>query len=161
MKKALGLVLLIIIISFGAYACIKATDNPGKPQTSNDTQANKDNARQDNGNFDLSTMPDQTRAAYAFAVENRDMLSKFYCICGCMSPMHEPRHNHLDQCFIKKVVKGRVIYDTHGSTCKACIDEALDVKIWTEKGHEFAQITKLYHQKYGKLQGAPAKWSFK
>lgn len=150
MKKVLLIAALIAVILVLGIAC-KTNTTENKHNTNNSVDHNQ----QQNANFNPENMPPQIKNAYKFAADNRDLLKNFYCVCGCMGPMHDPRHKNLAQCFVQEIkANGQIIYDPHGSTCKACLDENLDVSIWKEKGIKLEQMLKDYDAKYGQAPGA-------
>ncbi len=138
--------MLLIIAVLGISAC-----NKDAPVSSN--------RQEDTSSFDPLQAPDAVKSAYMFAKDNQELLRKFYCVCPCMKP--PTNHKSLKSCYIKDTdSNGNITYDSHGATCKACLDEAMDLNIWTEKGLEFKEIVKLYDEKYGNLNSSPKNWDY-
>jgi hypothetical protein len=95
----------------------------------------------------------QTAFAYAYALENPQILEKIPCYCGCYVPvaMHGGfEHKNNKNCFIKD--DGSWV--KHGSECDVCVYTALDVKNWLKEGMSIKQARDGIDSKYGR-SGAP------
>lgn len=95
----------------------------------------------------------QTALAYAYALENPQILEKIPCYCGCYIPvaMHGGfEHKNNKNCFIKD--DGSWV--KHGSECDVCVYIALDVKNWLNEGMSIKQVRDGIDSKYGS-SGAP------
>lgn len=91
------------------------------------------------------TMP-KIEEAYRFAVDNPEALNGVNCYCGCMHHLHDGRiHKRgLLDCYMKEDGS----FDRHASNCDMCINDALDVKKWTEEGVSKEEIKMRIDNRY-------------
>lgn len=78
--------------------------------------------------------------AYSYVLENRDLISKFPCYCGCRD---SEAHNDLAECF---VADGE--FQSHASTCAVCVAEVLDIKRFREISKSFDEIENYISKTY-------------
>jgi hypothetical protein len=88
----------------------------------------------------------RVKEAYMFAKENPLALTDVKCYCGCMEKPIEGRlHTRgIIDCFLEPDGS----FETHGSNCTRCIDEALLVKSLVSQGKTKDEIIKTIDDKY-------------
>lgn len=95
----------------------------------------------------VSSAPQRTQAAYAFALARPDVVQWLPCYCGCGAMGHT---SNLD-CFIKPSEGAAVVYEEHGSYCDVCVETALMGQDMLAKGATLIQMRAAVDASFGDL----------
>jgi uncharacterized protein with PCYCGC motif len=78
----------------------------------------------------------EIRAAYDYALANRDTLQWMPCYCGCASPGHgrNGHKNNYDCYVLESMADGSVTLDLHATTCYTCVGITNDVASMVRSG---------------------------
>lgn len=102
-------------------------------------------AREDNPQFPAFVYRSEASLqAYQFATAMPELLAQVPCFCGCGQ---DPAYTSLRDCFIRP--EGG--FDSHGSNCQTCIDEAKDIAQWQKEGKRPLEIREAIEAKYSRL----------
>jgi len=88
----------------------------------------------------------RVQEAYLFATNFSEQLDGVNCFCGCMQHLHDGRiHKRgLLDCFMKE----NGDYEQHASNCDMCINDALEVKKYSQQGLSKDEIKEKIYSKY-------------
>jgi hypothetical protein len=95
----------------------------------------------------VSSAPQRTQAAYAFALARPDVVQWLPCYCGCGAMGHT---SNLD-CFIKPTEGAPVVFEEHGSYCDVCVETALMAQGMLAKGGTLIQMRAAVDASFGDL----------
>lgn len=151
MKKVFVGLLLLIAISLLANAVLGIMYATSR--TRNNKLITKIRSQKNQVNFAASGRQ-KIIQSYIFAQENQGPLKTVDCYCGCQNPKYGIGHKNLANCFVKKIIDGRIIYDDHGQYCSICMNETMDVKRWLETDKHYSQLKILIDKKYKNSQRA-------
>ena len=82
--------------------------------------------------------------AYAYALENGELLEQLICYCGCYYPVEQPLHENNKECFWTETGAK----DTHAENCVTCVYIALSAKALNEAGWTPQQIRDYIDSQY-------------
>jgi hypothetical protein len=89
----------------------------------------------------------QTLEGYRIATRIPKVLEAIPCYCGCGKLAN---HRYLKDCFLN----GDGSFDSHGSGCNLCDNEAIDVQKWLDTGMALPEIRRRIDEKYSQF-GTP------
>jgi hypothetical protein len=94
----------------------------------------------------LSSQPKQVQKIYKIAAQNHDLLSNIPCYCGCAESVG---HTSNKSCFIREEKdSGKVIWDSHATTCVNCMEIALESASMKQNGSSALEIRNYIDNKY-------------
>lgn len=120
--KNLIVVLVLGVLGFGVFAIV-SNKVSGLDKLPEEAQRNE-----------------MVKEAYLFARDNKELLEKIPCFCGCVNMGH--RHNR--DCYIDDNNE----YVEHGALCGGCLEVTLDVKKLLEEGKNDREIREFIDEKY-------------
>ncbi len=94
----------------------------------------------------LNEFQPQIQAVYANVPEHHDLLQYIPCYCGCGESVN---HKSNLECFIHEMKPdGTMVWDSHGTTCNACLAIATESMSMHNDGKSYKEIRDTIDQKY-------------
>lgn len=101
----------------------------------------------------LKDKPDDMQIIYQAAAQNRDLLEKMPCYCGCGDSVG---HKDNYDCFINENREnGEIVWDDHGTKCIVCLEIAAKAITDLQNGKPVKEIRSEIDQKYEKGYAEP------
>ncbi|MGG4154398.1 PCYCGC motif-containing (lipo)protein [Peribacillus muralis] len=101
----------------------------------------------------LSGKPDDMKTIYLAVAQNKDLLEKIPCYCGCGE---SAGHKNNYDCFIhENKENGEVIWDDHGTKCGVCLEIAAQSILDWNDGMNIKQIRHKIDEKYKRGYAKP------
>ncbi|MCK1993433.1 hypothetical protein GW626_10880 [Peribacillus muralis] len=94
----------------------------------------------------LSGKPEDMKTIYLAVAQNKDLLEKIPCYCGCGESAN---HKNNYDCFIhENKQNGEVVWDDHGTKCGVCLEIAAQSILDWNDGMNIKKIRKKVDEKY-------------
>lgn len=94
----------------------------------------------------LSEKPDDMKTIYLAVAQNKDLLEKIPCYCGCGESAN---HKNNYDCFIHENKEdGEVVWDDHGTRCGVCLEIAAQSILDLNDGMSIKDIRNKVDEKY-------------
>jgi hypothetical protein len=93
----------------------------------------------------LATKDENIGKIYQIAAANRDLLEQMPCYCGCGDSVDHK--SNLD-CFINEQNDKEIIWDSHATTCKNCMEIAVESAKMKQEGKSVLEIRQYIDTKY-------------
>ncbi len=94
----------------------------------------------------LAEKPEDMKTIYLAVAQNKDLLEKIPCYCGCGESAN---HKNNYDCFIHENKKnGEVVWDDHGTRCGVCLEIAAQSILDLNDGMSVKEIRNKVDEKY-------------
>ena len=157
-KKSL-FVLIMLVISIFSVACSNTNEEKvSKEKTSQTTKDHEQHSEVASGDIREETASNEVlpeflkeksedmQVIYANAAQNKELLEKIPCYCGCGE---SAGHKNNYDCFIHENKEdGKVVWDDHGTKCGVCLEIAAQSVSDLKSGKSIKQIRQTIDEKY-------------
>lgn len=148
-KHKLLFVFLILVLSIYLSGCSKEDQHSGESHAKQVHVAGdirEETAAKEQLPTFLNDFQPEIQAVYANVSDHSDLLQYIPCYCGCGESVG---HKSNLECFIHETKPdGTLVWDSHGTTCNACLAIAAESMSMHNEGKSYQEIRNTIDQKF-------------